>query len=559
MNKEEQVYFADFETSADNEEAYVYLGYIKSLSGNNKLFFLNIEDMINWLINVNKYKNNYVYFHNLTWDGEFIIWWLINNNYIPDQDLMDDYSFSEIVNSMGNKMEIKVKIKDKYIVFWDSLKLFPFSVDDIGKEIGIPKLNIDHNKIRIYDNVEQVEQDVIDYVARDVEIIRTKYILYSKNYEIKKTASSSSWNNFKRWYDNKYSSKDFILNYSISKNDYDFLLNWYYGGLTIFNQLYINKEIEDVYYYDINSSYPSIFSNNNLPYGTMLETKPEGEYIEFVNLTIKNLKIKANNYPVCFHNIIKNFSNLNSYLSESTDILNVYYIREEIEVLKNFYDFDIIKEKSYYFKADKKLKPYIDELYVLKQTEKDKIARSDHKLILNSFYGKWGQSYKHSSKKLIVADELIHKHRYKYGKYVYEKFIEEDNNIYYIPIAICITAFARIKLLEAIKDNIDNWLYCDTDSIILRKEAKNLKIDESNLGYWKLEGHFKKFKFLKQKCYILEDQENKLKITAAGINKSAKEKINFSNFQIGNIIEKANKKKKKIKGGCIIEEQDTTL
>ena len=133
--------------------------------------------------------------------------------------------------------------------------------------------------------------------------------------------------------------------------------------------------------------------------------------------------------------------------------------------MKLTYDFEIIEKSSIYFKASKQLGGYIEQLYHLKENETDKILRADHKQILNTFTGKWGQSLLRTTKQLRLATDHDFR-KYHYDKYVYDIYPDKSKEIKYIPIAIFVTALARVKLLKAIRANINDFIYCDTDAII---------------------------------------------------------------------------------------------
>lgn len=90
-----------------------------------------------------------------------------------------------------------------------------------------------------------------------------------------------------------------------------------------------------------------------------------------------------------------------------------------------------------------------------------------------------------------------------------------------------ITAYARNKTIrtsQAIKDysiktyGKDLYIYSDTDSIHTLLSIEELKkfceIDDYELGKWKHEASFKKARFIRQKCYI-EEIDDEIKITCA--------------------------------------------
>ena len=50
-----------------------------------------------------------------------------------------------------------------------------------------------------------------------------------------------------------------------------------------------------------------------------------------------------------------------------------------------------------------------------------------------------------------------------------------------------------------------------------------------------------------------------LKRTIAGITEEGKNNINFDNFYIGSVIKNGNRKKRKLRGGYVLIDEDTTL
>lgn len=555
------VWFADFETDKYNDEAGVYLGYIERLDNGDGNFFISIDGMIDYLVSYKTKETHTIYFHNLSYDGEFIIWWLINNGFKPQyKNVSKSMEFRERTDFLGKRGEIYMNYKGCKILFLCSYKIWPQKAEKIGESLGFEKLKIEHNIGRHYKDLNEVPQEVIDYVKRDVQIIKRKYIEYSKNYDIKKTASASSWNNFTKWYDKNYSKKQFLIKYSMSKDVFDYLQPAYFGGLTIINDAYRFKDIKaDVSYYDINSSYPSTFTDNLMPYGLPMDNKPTGDYVEMVEAVICDIVKKDKRMCSHLHNWNKFGKSRDHYIDSYSGTMRVIYCREEWDEILKTYQFEILTIKSIYFKASRELGKYIEQLYHLKENAKNKLEKGDHKLILNSFYGKWGQNYLHSRKDLYLANEGEYR-KYHYGDYVYRISVEEGKEIKYLPIAIFVTSYARVKLLKVVRANLDTWLYGDTDSmIILGKKCNGIKEHETKLGYWKKEAEGKRFKVLKTKCYIMELLDGTIKRTIAGVTEQGKQLINFDNFELGSVIPNGNRKKKKIKGGYILIDEDTTL
>ena len=150
-------YVCDFETTSG--EAWLQKdGYVRvwayaccTIEDNPKVTQLgnNIHDFMKWLLKGNKQ----VYFHNLAYDGEYIISWLFKNkyHYVEDSRDMKINDFSALISDMGLFYTIDIKIaKNKHIKLYDSFKIIPLSVKEIAKawKMDISKGDIDYELYR---------------------------------------------------------------------------------------------------------------------------------------------------------------------------------------------------------------------------------------------------------------------------------------------------------------------------------------------------------------------------------------------------------------------------
>lgn len=126
---------------------------------------------------------------------------------------------------------------------------------------------------------------------------------------------------------------------------------------------------------------------------------------------------------------------------------------------------------------------------------------------------------------------------------------DKDRTPIYIPIAVWTTSYGRnltIRTSQFVRDwsmkhlGYDAYKYSDTDSmkICMPPEAfdelkKNLNIDDYELGAWACENHYKRIKILRQKCYIMESDDDDVIVTVAGLPKYMSPIINFDNFEKG--------------------------
>ena len=123
-------FVADFETTTDPENCYVWAYAICEVasydqSENNVIIGTNIDDFMDWC---EKQGNEKIYFHNLKFDGQFIINWLFDHGfeYIDHPHKRKTRSFTTLISDKGMWYSIEVFFKSKgknvnKITFQDSL------------------------------------------------------------------------------------------------------------------------------------------------------------------------------------------------------------------------------------------------------------------------------------------------------------------------------------------------------------------------------------------------------------------------------------------------------
>ena len=102
---------ADFETTTDENDCRVW-AYALCEIGNVKNFIYgnNIEDFIDFCMQ----KENYtLYFHNLKFDGEYIIYYLLTHGFtcIKDKKERNDKTFTCLISEMGQFYSIEIYFK----------------------------------------------------------------------------------------------------------------------------------------------------------------------------------------------------------------------------------------------------------------------------------------------------------------------------------------------------------------------------------------------------------------------------------------------------------------
>ena len=570
---------ADFETTTDPNDCRVW-AYALCEIGNidNFMYGNNIEDFIKFC--ADKKQNYQLYFHNLKFDGEYIFNYLLNNGfvYVKDKKERRDKTFTCLISDMGQfySIEIYFHVTKKHtnkVTIFDSLKILNFPVEQIAKDFNLPisKLKLDYDEKREIGHI--LTQHEIDYIKNDVEIMARALQYMFDEKLLKMTIGSDALNNYKEM--NKNFNRYFpILDYEID-ND---IRKSYKGGFTYLNEIYKDKETGRGIVLDVNSLYPSVMKYDYLPFGDPLFFEGRYEEDKLYKLYIQcfscSFDLKKGMIPTL--QIKNNPSFLpNEYIKSSEgDIVTLFLTNIDLELFLSHYNvYDITWHNGWKFKALKGLfTNYIDywtERKINAKKENNNVLYIISKLMLNSLYGKFGLNPRVRGKIPYLNEEGIVK--YKLGE-------EEIRKAIYIPVATFITSYARRKTIEtsqSIKDytinkyGIDYYIYSDTDSIhLLNIDEKELKqfvdIDDYELGKWKLESKFTRGKYLRQKCYI-EEYEDKLNVTVAGLPKKLGKYINFDNFKQGmEILASDNDKDHKlrfkhVKGGVLLVDTDFTI
>ena len=109
---------ADFETNVSEDDARVWAYSICEIGNiDNFIYGNNISDFINWC--ANKKQNYTLYFHNLKFDSEYIISYLLQNGFEVIKDKQDrrDKTFTTVISDMGQfyALEIYFEVKNKKV------------------------------------------------------------------------------------------------------------------------------------------------------------------------------------------------------------------------------------------------------------------------------------------------------------------------------------------------------------------------------------------------------------------------------------------------------------
>lgn len=579
------MFSCDFETTTVEDDCRVWAFACCEIGKPDNFIYGNsIDAFMKWCANWE--KNYKCFFHNLKFDGEFIVNWLLANGfeYVEDKKDRHDKSFTTLITDMGQWYQITVwfKIQGHHtnkVVFQDSLKILNFSVDAIAKGFNLPlsKLTLDYKAFR--EKGHELTPDEIEYIKHDVEIIARALDIMFKQGLNKMTIASDALDSFKKM------TPQFRKIYpKLSKEVDADIRQSYKGGFTYVSEKYAGDEVGEGIVLDVNSLYPSRMTLENLPFGEPIAFEGKYETDTIYDLYVQKLscifEIKSDKIPSIQIKHSLSFMPNEYIKSSGGEIVTLCLTNPDLELFFEQYNVEVIEwQGGYKFKSingifNKYINYWTDQKI---QAKKDGNAPQYliAKLMLNSLYGKFGTGLTGRKKYPVVIDGEVH--------YVITE--EEDKAGVYLPVASFITAYARkytIETSQMIRDwsikhhGKDAYLYSDTDSIHANLSKEDLqilsdiiKIDDYELGAWKHESSFVRAKFIRQKCYIEQDYDGKINVTIAGFPKKLAHLINFDNFNIGfttegmpdELIGEAGRKLryKHVKGGVILVDTDFTL
>lgn len=510
-----------------------------------------MDGYMSWLSTVDK-----VYFHNLAFDGAFIMDWLFVNGFTYSEE-RGEKTFN-IIKADTNALYLiditwwyKTDRKFGHTEVYDSLKKIPFSVERIAQawKLPISKLEIDYTKERPIGYIMDAQEE--EYVANDVKIVAyaLQSIIYDGNNRM--TIGSDAMAYFKTTKSKALLSK---LMPAITLEQDAYFRKAYKGGFTYADPRFKGKTLGPGIVLDVNSLYPSRMRDCPMPYGDGVYYSGEypcsKEYPLFICHVRMNFKLKKKHIP-CIQ--LKNNPRFvaTEYLETSDDT--------EIDLWLSSVDYNLILEQydilsiefvdGFMFKScNGVFDDYIDHFMEIKMREKG-AKREEAKLFLNNLYGKLATNPIRKSK---VA---YYDHEKKIVKY--ELGEEKEVSSSYIPMGLFITAYARYMTISTAQKLYPRFIYADTDSLHLTGEdvPAELEIHPSKLGAWDHECTFVRAKYLRAKTYVEEiekDGEIVLKVTCAGMPAGVHKHVTFDNFVYG-MEYKGKLMAKVVEGGVILQ------
>lgn len=557
--KEKKVIVCDFETTVYEGQAYteVWAAACVELYTEEVHVFNSIDAWYEYILSLN--TNVLCLFHNLKFDGEFILHYLMTKlNYKQaltetteqiedytdtvyswmDDRFMPRHSFKYSISDLGQWYTIRIQ-EAHAIEIWDSLKIVPFSVKAIGKAFGTKhqKTSIEYTGYREAGGIITDEEK--EYISNDVLVVKEAIEkMYDEGHN-KLTIGSCCLSEFKaihpEWKEEFPDLTKIPINpleYGASTAD-QYIRKAYFGGWCYGVPEKSRRVIHNGLTADVNSLYPSVMSSESgcvYPYGfptfwkgdIPIEAKANNKYY-YVRFTCR-FTIKDNYLP--FIQIKRNANyngNENLTTSDILDRRTGKYCRKvktlsgKIETIRpiltlsctlfnlfiehyNVEDLKILD--GCYFSARAAM--FDDYIYKYRAKKENAILKGDRtiaKLFLNNLYGKLAASEESSFKIAYIKPD---------GSLGFHTQEAKDKKPGYIAAGAAITSYAREFTIRAAQQNYygpdkPGFIYADTDSIhadLSPEQLRGMKIHPKHFCAWKLESYWDHAIFTRQKTYI---------------------------------------------------------
>lgn len=562
MKKEVKIFVGDFETTVykGQQSTEVWSSACVEIYTEDVKIFHSLPEQFEYFQSL---KSHIIcYFHNLKFDGEFWLSFLLSNmgftqayyvekdengNEIPstiewmnNRD-MPNNSFKYSISAMGMWYSITIKVHNCIIELRDSYKLLPFRAQRIGESFKTKhkKLEMEYKGLRYAGCYISPDEEA--YIKNDVLVIKEALeIMFNEGHK-KLTIGSCCLAEYRTLLTGKVYDTYFpnIYELNIDENLYgspnagEYIRKSYRGGWCYLVRGKENKIFHNGTTADVNSLYPSVMSaESGSLYPIGYPTFWKGNYIpeeakakdKYYFVRIKTLfYIREGKLP--FIQIKGNPRYKSTEMLESSDItdpktgkkckfhetLDGDIIPTFVTLTMTMTDWVLFQEHYHlveteildgcYFDARIGIFDTYIEKYKKIKLESTGALRELAKLFLNNLYGKMA-SNTDSSFKIAHLDED--------GIVKYSLVIAHDKKPGYIPVGSAITSYARNFTIRAAQKNyhgVDKpgFIYADTDSIhcdLAPDELVGVVEDSKNFCCWKFESCWDTALFVRQKTYI---------------------------------------------------------
>lgn len=539
--------FADFETTTDPEDCRVWAWGLcdvnKDVTPEQCLLGNAIEGFLSELA---KGVYDKVYFHNLAFDGDFVLSFLMQRGFKVVENNPQKGEISTLISNMGKYYSIEIRFRTGVkVTLLDSLKKLPFSISAIAKAYNLTeqKLHIDYDECRAPGH--ELTEDERKYLINDLLIGAKAIALMLEEGMTALTIGSDSLNTYKAMV------PAFVRRFPELPIEYDddFRLA-YRGGWTYLNPKYARQVVGPGTVYDVNSLYPWVMRTQPLPCGNprWFNGFP-WEDEEFIMSITFTAELRKRHFPVIQVKGNPMFVPT-QYLDRIEDPITLSVTSVDLAMWQEHYDMDILSYNGgYYFETETGFfDEYIDHFMDIKATSKGG-KRTLAKLHLNSLYGKFASRPRVTGKYPVLEEGVI-------------RLVEGEEQVkkpIYTPLSVFVTAYARKKTIEAAQANYDNFIYADTDSIHVIGDVPegSMEIHPTKLGAWKKEYNFDYATFWRAKAYTerkidLEKREVLgYETHIAGLPREIADEVRLGDYWAGHELS-GKLRAKRVRGGTVL-------
>lgn len=513
---------------------------------------LSIDTFMEHVTSMERSAN--VFFHNLKFDGHFIVDWLLRTGkrcIDLEGRALRVGEFTTTISDMGQWYKIVWKPSANRIVeFRDSYKILPVSVKALGEMSadGVLKGDIDYDKIRPVGYTPTDKE--LDYQYRDVRIVSNALHISGVK---KLTISSLAFNDWKdtltftKKDGTKFKDGSIWRNIFPRLSDHDdgAIRSAYRGGFTAVALGKEGYKSGPGRTYDVNSMYPSILRDEPLPCGKPVPYwggLPEEGY--WVARACVSFKLKEGGIP-CIQ--LKNTPGYrgSEHLKHGESVV-LSFTNIDYEIFKDMYDFEVESlEWVYTFRTCTHVfDAYIDKWGRIKEHSSG-VKRQLAKLFLNSLYGKFGNAAKLGSRTPVMDEN---------GDVHYVPGPTTDVEPNYVPLAVFVTAIARARIIRSAALCGYRFLYADTDSLHVEGDypVEGLDVHATRIGAWKKEATFAYGVYNRAKQYG-EVIDGKHKIHMAGAPEKILKDVKVEDM-LGDMCLDGKLVPRTVKGGTLLTE-----
>lgn len=488
---------ADFETTTLEDDCRVWGWGLVNIETVDRLEDVEVgTDMKSFMTRISEMSAK-VYFHNLKFDGAFIVDWLLREGYTySSYTPLRHGEFGTVISKMGSWYSVTVMWENgRKTEFRDSHKKLPMPLKQVAKAFKMPvqKGEIDYHAHRPVGHI--ITPDEEHYIRLDVFIIAMALQVQFDNGLTKMTVGSDALGEYRKLSGPKMFQKMFpVLNEDLDAQ----IRRAYRGGWTYCDPRFAKKLTRNGIVYDVNSLYPAVMYNEVLPFDEPewvedLPTVTDIHPLFIVSITF-TAKLKPDHVPCIQVKGSYGFSNT-EYQTEIKDPVTLTCTNVDLDLWNDHYEMDIISYNGgWSFRGGTGFfTEYIDKWMKIKQ-ENEGGVRELAKLQLNNLYGKFASNPDITGKYPVMVDDVV---KLKEGP-------EETKNPVYTAMGAFITAYARNITIRAAQQHYGSFAYADTDSLhlLVDNDPDTLDIDPKKLGAWKREYAFTSGMFIRAKQYV---------------------------------------------------------